>query len=81
MAKATLAEAVQELWYWQYGNEPTNFTTLLYKLIAKADMGNKARLAAAFPMEFEAFQEWTEALDAIEFFKSYGIIVTEKPKR
>lgn len=73
MAVSELKDAVKELWYWQYGTNPTNFTSVLYTLIAKADLGNKARLETAFPMECEAFDLWQEAPDADEFFNSFKV--------
>ncbi len=60
--------AIQELYYWQRC-DGTNFTSLLYTLISKADIGNRARLASAFPNEDLAFRLWKGAPDEDVFFK------------
>ncbi len=73
MPKRTLNDAVKELWYWQYGTAPTNFTSSLFSLMQKADIVNLAALAGAFPMEYEALLAWMRSKDTTKFFKSYGI--------
>lgn len=66
-----LTRAIKELYFWQYGSNPTNFTAVLYALISKADMMNLFRLGVAFPAEVEAFRLWQNAQDADAFFKEW----------
>jgi hypothetical protein len=73
MACRTVAEAVRELYFWQF-QDATNFTAQLYSLIAKADYMNRSRLQGAFPMEFNAFMLWEAAKDQNEFFKQWEAI-------
>ena len=40
------------------GGDRTSFTGLLLDVIAKADMGNRARLRLAFPWEVAAYEAW-----------------------
>lgn len=42
------------------GGSPDSFTGLLLTLIAKADPGNRARLAEAFPGQVAAWEAWCE---------------------
>lgn len=72
MAIVSLDKAVKELYYWQFGSNPTNFTSRLFELMAKADMENAARLAKAFPIEAQAFLLWYHASDQSLFFESWG---------
>jgi hypothetical protein len=62
----------------------TFFTAHVFRLIAKADMENKRRLAYIFPMEVLAYQEWYEAPTAQEFYERYDVPgqlkEPEKPK-
>ena len=81
MAKQTHAEAMQELWYWLYGTNPTNFSSILFTLISKSDMQNRARLQAAFPVEFNAWMLWQANENEIEFFKKWGVDVGRRPER
>lgn len=71
MACKSLKQAVQELWYWQRGTEPTNFTSHLYTLMSKADLENRGLLASAFTYEFQAFVQWQSAENEDAFFKKY----------
>ena len=73
MPKDSLEEAVKELYFWQFGTNPTNFTAQLYSLFQKADMSNKARLSAVFPFEAEALKRWEIAKDQNEFFALWGL--------
>jgi len=66
-------EAVRRLHFWQYGNNPTNFTSMLYSMFQKADVRNIARLARAFPVEAAVYLEWYEAPSENEFFKRYNL--------
>lgn len=73
MAILDLDKAVKELFYWQFGNNPTNFTARLFDLMTKADLENAARLAKAFPVEAQAYLLWYHAPDANAFFKSWDL--------
>jgi hypothetical protein len=81
MAKRTNEEAIQELWYWLYGTSPSNFSSVLFSLISKADIENRARLQGAFPMEFNAWMLWQANENEIEFFKKWGVEVSGRPVR
>jgi hypothetical protein len=72
MAKAELSEAVKELWYWQYGTNPTNFSSRLFELMQKADRENLARLGHAFPVEFAAYSLWMDCEDQDALFAEFG---------
>lgn len=76
----TLRQAVYDLRDWQYGSNPGHFYSLLYELIAKADLINRLRLSAAYPSEVLAFRMWEAADDPIEFFKKFDIDVSERRK-
>lgn len=67
-----LQAAIRELFYWQNGSNPSNFTALLYTLFSKADPENRTRLASAFPAEARAFALW-QAGDPKIFFESWGM--------
>lgn len=56
-----------ELYRWQYDRKATNFTVQLYDLIAKADIVNKLKLHAAFPVNVECFLAWEQG-DPQDFF-------------
>jgi len=63
-------EAVLELNNWvRRGGTATNFTALLYTLIAKADWENSEKLRIAFPEEVWAYDKWMglTAQEAEEF--------------
>jgi len=74
MPAQKIEEAVSELYHWARGNEPTNFTALLYTLIAKADSENYASLKLASPLEVQAYESWRMSMDENEFFREWGII-------
>lgn len=49
------------------GGSPTSFTGQLLQLMCKADYGNLARLAAAYPREAKALKTWQGADPAPTF--------------
>ncbi len=63
-----IREAVVELYQWQNGG--TNFTSMLYTLIQKADPRNQERISLAYPDEVVAFLMWQGSENEAEFFKS-----------
>lgn len=66
-------EAVRRLHFWQYGNNPDNFTSMLYTMFGKADALNRSRLAMVFPAEYWAWREWQDSPSQDEFFERYGL--------
>jgi len=69
-----LREALIQLYNWQYKGS-TSFSAEFFKLYAKADMVNKAKLDLGFPEYSEAYQTWFNAPDQCkEIFKELGIL-------
>lgn len=68
-----LKDAAYALYLWQCGGA-TNFTAMLFDLIAKADTNNKAKLGRAFPVEVAAYLEWHNSESPKKFFQRYKII-------
>ncbi len=68
----TLTEAIKELYFWQFGNND-NFHSLLYRLISKADYGNRLNLSRAFPAEVLAFTLWQDSEDPDAFYAKHGL--------
>lgn len=66
-------KAVKELYYWQYSDNPTNFTAILFRLMQKADPSNRRKLRVGFPIECAAYQEWCASPTQDEFFEKYGL--------
>ncbi len=56
-----------ELYRWQHDRTASNFTVQLYDLIAKADLTNRIKLHAGFPVNVECFNAWQQD-DPEEFF-------------
>lgn len=56
MNAATKEDLKIKIKYWQEGG--TNFTSMLFTLIAKADHENRERLRVAFPDVVEAWESW-----------------------
>jgi len=68
-----LAYAIKQLFFWQYNQcKSDNFSSLLYNLFQKADLGNLQKLTRGFPHEAQALKMWKAAPNDIEFFKSFG---------
>ncbi len=68
-----LKQAAFDLYLWQCGGA-TNFTAMLFDLIAKADANNKAKLSRAFPVEVATYVEWYNSESPKKFFQRYQII-------
>ena len=64
-------DAATKLYWWQHGGD--SFTPQLYSLISKADPGNRAKLALAFPIEVGVFKAWYDGASEEEFYKRYGV--------
>ena len=73
MPAKDLKEAIELLHYWQYGDYPDNFTSLLFTMMQKADLGNLAALKKGFPLEFEAWGAWMHAPSSEQFFAQHGL--------
>jgi len=65
-------QAAGDLFLAFYANE-TNFTSMLFRLLAKADYSHLRRLALGFPVEAKIFEEWKTSNSAREFFAKYEI--------
>ena len=63
----TRKEAVMELFHWQ-NSTGDNFHSMLYRLIEKADIGNRIRLRRGFPEEVQAYMNWQASATSKEFF-------------
>lgn len=57
-----LIRAEKELYYWYMSREKDNFTSILYTLIAKSDIGNREKLRAGFPKEVEVMTKFQNEL-------------------
>lgn len=74
-AAPELVMAVKELYYWQYGNNPSNFASMLFNLIRKSDLNNRYQLSRAFPFETLALGLWNLADDdGKQLFRDFGLI-------
>lgn len=67
-----IRKAVFDLKIWQQG-ESTNFTTMLYELIAKADFHNKVLLSMGFPVHVAVYSAWQQAPTQSAFFEQFKI--------
>jgi hypothetical protein len=68
-------KCVDQLYFWKTGKDASNFHSLLYHLISKADPENRARLRIGFRDEVQAFEDWQASPNEDEFFKAFGISV------
>jgi hypothetical protein len=69
--KAALA---YDLWVANTQPGQNYFTVQVFRLIAKADSINVARLKRAFPEEVELWHAWVNSSDETAFFAQYGVI-------
>ncbi len=69
----TYQNAVIFLHRWKIGHDTTNFHALLFTLISKADINNRANLRMGFREEVQAFEDWQSSPNESEFFKAFGI--------
>lgn len=65
--------ACQELFFWQYSNGGSNFSALLYDLIAKADSSNREKILRGFPEFCLAFSLWKSCENNEEFYEHAGV--------
>ena len=70
--KVELKQAVFDLYLWQH-KDADHFTARLFGLIAKADLGNRLKLALGFPIEVLAWLLWQGAPSEKEFFDNYKL--------
>jgi hypothetical protein len=73
ISKTELLDAIQELYYWQYSRDGSNFTYLLYSLFCKADQNNSLKLQKGFPAQAIAHSLWNTCLDQDVFFKFFKV--------
>lgn len=74
----SMISAVFELEMWQRRSATTNFSALLYDLIAKADQHNFARLTIAFPFHVQAYVLWQRSPDPDVFFSNWQAYTAQK---
>lgn len=68
-----LTKAVKELYYWQHGDNRSNFSSFLYLIMQKADADNYNKIKKGFPEEAFAFELWNKADNYGEdLFKLFG---------
>lgn len=66
--KQTMQRAAKDL-FLAFHCSHDHFTAQLYKLIAKADPANRAKLMSAYPVEVACFMAWQASPDEKAFFK------------
>lgn len=69
--KMALARALIELETWQNNPGATNFTSILYNLMAKADKENQEKLFNGFPVRTTAYILWFNSTDKKELYDTY----------
>lgn len=67
--KKEYKEACLNLRAWQFGG--SNFTSLLYTLINKADPVNRAKIRRSYPVEVTVYEDWQKSPDEKDFFKKH----------
>jgi len=65
-------KAVMDL-YLAFHTQQDFFTAQLYRLIQKADPGNRRRLYQAFPMQVDVFEDWYACDTEEKFFWEHAI--------
>jgi len=63
-----LTQAEKELYYWQMAGG-TNFSALLYKLIAKADGINRNKLRVSYPEEVRCMERFQNEVGYWEYIE------------
>ena len=56
-----------------------HFTAQLYRLIAKADGGNRRRLEIAYPLHVAMYREWMLTPDRHTFYGKYNCSLNYRP--
>lgn len=69
--KKALARALENLERWQSNPGGTNFSSILYGLMAKADNENFEKLFNGFPVRTTAYILWYWSIDKEELFNRY----------
>ena len=69
--KNALARALENLERWQSNPGGTNFSSILYGLMAKADNENFEKLFNGFPVRTTAYILWYWSIDKEELFNRY----------
>jgi len=77
---ASVVEAIQKLYQWQYGVRDLNdFTFQLYTLMQVSSPEEFAKLAKSYPDEAQAYRLWYNSSDPAEFFKVHGVWKGPRP--
>jgi len=66
-------ECVRELYHWTNSPFSSNFMSMLFSLISKADSENRARLAKGFPTAVKVFEDWHNSKNETEFFSQLEV--------
>ena len=74
LIKEDFEKAVKELNYWQQDRSASNFHSLLYNLICKADSLNSEKLLKGFPDEMVAYLLWCQSEVFDETFNEFNIL-------
>jgi hypothetical protein len=77
LSEAELQDAAEKLHFWLTNPMDTNFSTLLYSLIAKADDENFKKLLKGFPVRTITYLLWYTSGDEQAFWDEY---LTKKEK-
>lgn len=54
----TVSKAEKELYFWQMSSDRSNFSVMLFNLIAKSDTNNIEKLRKSFPDEVEVMLKY-----------------------
>jgi len=73
LSKPELQTAAEGLWHWMTNPMSTNFSSLLYSLIAKADEENFKKLLKGFPTRTIAYLLWYSSKNEDAFWDEYSI--------
>lgn len=73
LMKENVYKAMQNLYFWQKNSDLTNFSSMLYQLLCKADDSNKLKIFVGFPEETVCFLLWYTNREESEqkFFDSW----------
>lgn len=78
VGKDELKTAIEKLQHWLFNPMETNFSSLLYSLIAKADEDNFKKLLKGFPVRTTAYLLWYSSKDEDAFWDEYSISPIKK---
>lgn len=70
---ALSAEWIGYLYTSQYGDK-SSFASMLYDLIAKADLRNRERIRKGFPEAVAVWEAWYSHRSSTGFFEEHGLL-------